>query len=69
MVSGVQTRPFSAASRIEQECRRLQRPFLASADVVGALQLPPDAVAEPMGPIELRGVGATTELFAISRRG
>jgi len=58
---------LNTAARIEQECRRLQRTFLASSEVVGRLQLPARTIAEPMGPIDLRGVAGTTELFAIAR--
>jgi class 3 adenylate cyclase len=46
-----------------------QRSFLASADVVEALQLPADVKAESLGPIELRDIGSSVELLAITRTG
>lgn len=59
---------LNTSARIEQACRQLQRPFLASADMVDALQLPPDVAAESLGPIELRGLKSSIELFAITRK-
>ncbi len=58
---------LNTASRIEQACRELQRPFLASADVVDVLTLPSDVRAESLGPIDLRGTSSALELLAISR--
>ena len=58
---------LNAASRIEQACRDFGRTFLASADVIEALRLPPGITAESLGPIELRGVAASVELLALER--
>lgn len=60
---------LNTSARIEQACRQFQRPFLASASLVDALQLPSDLEAESLGPVELRGVNDPIELFAITRRG
>ncbi len=57
---------LNTSARIEQACRQFQRPFLASADVVDALELPSDVEVESLGPIELRGRGSSMELFAIT---
>ena len=58
---------LNTAARIEQACRWLQRPFLASADIVGALELPPDVEAESRGPVEREGLKSSIELFALTR--
>ncbi len=58
---------LNTSARIEQTCRDFQRPFLASADVIEALKLPADVEAESLGPIELRGIGSSVELLAITR--
>lgn len=58
---------LNAAARIEQASKELQRQFLASAEVVSALELPDDIATESLGPIELRGIENTVELFAMTR--
>ena len=58
---------LNTSARIEQACRRFQRGFLASADMVEALDLPPNVEAESLGTVELQGVSSSTELFAIER--
>ncbi len=58
---------LNAAARIQQACRELQREFLASADVVSALDLPGDIASESLGRIELRGLEDSVELFAMTR--
>ena len=58
---------LNAAARIEQACKELQREFLASDDVVSALDLPDDIAAESLGRTELRGIHDSLELFALTR--
>jgi adenylate cyclase len=58
---------LNAAARIEEACRDLQRPFLASSDVIDGLELPTGVEAENLGPVELRGIANPVELLAISR--
>ena len=58
---------LNAASRIQQAGKDLQRSFLASAAVISALDLPNDIASDSLGPIELRGVGDSVELFALTR--
>jgi len=58
---------LNTSARIEEACRQFQKPFLASADMVDALDLPSDVEAEGLGPIELRGLRSSIELFAITR--
>ncbi len=58
----------NTAARIEQACRQFERVFLASADVVEAVTLPDWVTPTALGPIELRGVGASVELYAHERR-
>jgi len=60
---------LNTSARIEQACREFQRPFLASADVIEALELPAGVEAERLGPIELRGIGSSVELLAITHTG
>lgn len=58
---------LNAAARIEQACKELQHQFLASADVLSALDLSGDIAAESLGRIELRGIQNSVELFAMTR--
>ena len=57
----------NTAARIEQACRDFDRTFLASGDVVEAVTIPDGISVESLGPIELRGVGSSVELFALDR--
>lgn len=57
----------NTAARIEQATKDLQRPLLASADVVSALDLPDNISTESLGRFELRGVEESVELFAMTR--
>ncbi|MBI1208678.1 MAG: hypothetical protein GC191_15510 [Azospirillum sp.] len=59
---------MNTAARIEQASRSLGRPILASRPALDALALPPDLVAQSLGPIALRGKAGAVELFAIDRR-
>lgn len=58
---------LNAAARIEQACKEFQHQFLASTDVVSALDLSGDIAAESLGRIELRGIQDSVELFAMTR--
>ena len=58
---------LNAASRIQQAGKELQRQFLASAEVISALDLPNDIASESLGRVELRGVEDSVELFAMTR--
>ena len=58
---------LNTAARIEKACKELQRQFLASADVISAIDLPRHIAAESLGPIELRGIKEPVELFAVTR--
>lgn len=58
---------LNAAARIEQACKELQHQFLASGEVVSALDLPNEIAAESLGSIELRGIEDSVELFAMTR--
>jgi len=58
---------LNTAARIQQASRELHRPFLASAEVISALDLPGDIASESLGRIELRGVEDSVELFALTR--
>ena len=57
----------NTTARIEQACRDFERTFLASGDVVEAVTIPDGIAVESLGPIELRGVGTSVELFALDR--
>lgn len=58
---------LNEAARIQQACREFRRQFLASAEVVSSLALPNEMAGESLGRIELRGVGDSVELLAITR--
>ena len=58
---------LNAAARIEQATKELHHPFLASADVVSALDLPHNIASTSVGRIELRGIEEPVELFAMAR--
>ncbi len=58
---------LNAAARIEQASKELQHEFLASADVVSALDLPHDIATTSLGGIELRGIKDSVELFSMTR--
>lgn len=58
---------LNVAARVEQACKELDHQFLASADVVSAFELPSEFTSVSIGPIELVGVAAPVELFAITR--
>ncbi len=58
---------LNAASRIQQAGKDLQRQFLASADVIAALDLPNDIASDSLGRIELRGIEDAMELCAVTR--
>lgn len=58
---------LNVAARIEQACKDLQHQFLASAEVVSALDLPDEFASESVGGIELRGIEDSVELFAMTR--
>lgn len=57
----------NAAARIQQEGKELRHQFLASAEVVSALEMPDGMAGESLGSVELRGIGESLELFAITR--
>ncbi len=57
----------NTTARIEQACRDFERTFLASGDVVEAVTIPDGITVESLGPIDLRGVGNSVELFALDR--
>lgn len=58
---------LNAVARIQQASKESQNRFLASADVVSALDLPSDIRSQSLGPIELRGIQDPVELFAVTR--
>lgn len=58
---------LNAAARIEAASKEFRRQFLASADVVSALDLPDDIGSESLGRIELRGIEDSVELFTMTR--
>ena len=59
----------NTAARIEQACKELDRPFIASGDVVSALDPAEDITVESLGDTVLRGVAEPVELFAVSHTG
>lgn len=60
---------LNTAARIEEACKEFQQPFLASADVIDAVDLPSGVKAQSLGPIDLRGKHTSVELLALARQG
>jgi adenylate cyclase len=58
---------LNIAARIEQATKELQRPILASAEVVSAINMPVDISSASLGRVELRGIEDSVELFALTR--
>lgn len=58
---------LNVAARIEQACRQYEKGFLVSAPIIEAMELPGEVAAESLGPVDLRGIGSSLELYAISR--
>ena len=58
---------LNTASRIQEAGKELRRQIVASAAVISALDLPNEIASESRGPIELRGVDHTVELFHLTR--
>jgi adenylate cyclase len=58
---------LNVAARIEQACKQLQHRFLASADVIAALDLPKEIAKTSIGRTDLPGVAEPVELFAMTR--
>jgi len=57
---------LNVTARIQGECNRLGRRFLASRSLIDQLDLPVDLTVEPMGAVTLRGIGESTEIVAFS---
>ena len=57
---------LNTASRIQGECKRLDRRLLSSAELVSRLALPSSLTPEPMGPAQLRGKSEPVELVALA---
>ena len=57
----------NTTARIEQSCRELDRSFLASAEALALVTLPPGAESEEMPPVALKGKSRQVRLFAIGR--
>ena len=55
----------NTTARIEQSCRELDRDFLASAEALALVTLPPGVVSEEMPPVGLKGKSRQVRLFAV----
>ena len=53
---------LNVTARIQGECSRLGRRFLASRSLLDGLDLPAELTPEPMGAVALRGVGEPIEI-------
>ena len=56
----------NTTARIEQSCRELDRDFLASAEALALVTLPPEVESEEMPPVALKGKSRPVRLFAIA---
>ena len=57
----------NTTARIEQSCGELDRDFLASAEALALVNLPPGFESEEMPPVALKGKSREVRLFAIGR--
>ena len=57
----------NTAARIEQACKRLDRPFLVSRDLLEQMELPAEYEAESLGDILLPGREHWIELISVER--
>lgn len=58
----------NTAARIEQYCKEIDRKLMVSASLYERLATMPIIIAEPVGPVRLRGRAEDTALYAIERR-
>ncbi|MBI1777560.1 MAG: adenylate/guanylate cyclase domain-containing protein [Proteobacteria bacterium] len=58
---------MNTTARIEDACRALDRPYLASAAVVERAPMPAGLSVEPLGPVPLRGKSDAITLYALLR--
>ena len=56
----------NTTARIEQSCREFDRDFLASAEALALMTLPPEVESEEMPPVALKGKSRQVRLYAIS---
>ncbi|SJZ80649.1 Adenylate and Guanylate cyclase catalytic domain-containing protein [Enhydrobacter aerosaccus] len=59
---------MNTTARIVDACRDSGQPVLISAVLLDKLALPTGLIAQPLGPIELRGKGQAVELFSLAKR-
>jgi hypothetical protein len=59
----------NTAARIQDLCRQTGDRILASADLIGRLQLPPGILKRSLGDLRLRGKGVDLALYALSKAG
>lgn len=58
----------NTAARLQSLCKEKERDFLVSGDLLDVIELPPDAKAQFMGDVELRGKAKSLKVYALSRR-
>ena len=56
----------NTTARIEQSCREFDRDFLASAEALALMTLPPGVESEEMPPVALKGKSRQVGLYAIT---
>ena len=57
----------NTAARLQSLCKEMERDFLISGDLLTAIMIPPDAKAQYMGEVELRGKAKSLDVYAMSR--
>ena len=57
----------NTAARLQSLCKEMERDFLISEDLLTVMTLPPDARAQYMGEVELRGKAKSLKVYAMSR--
>ena len=56
----------NTTARIEQQCRELNRSFLASEEALSLISLPPGIESEALPPVAMKGKSRQVKLFAIN---
>ena len=57
----------NTAARLQSLCKEKGKNFLVSGDLLTAMVLPPEAKAQYIGEVELRGKAKSVKVYAVSR--
>lgn len=57
----------NTAARLQSLCKEMERDFLVSGELLDVIELPPEAKAQYMGEVALRGKAKSLKIYALSR--